>query len=146
MASNQIPPADHVSRFCKPGTFDGEVITSAAFMLRTTINEKYLSVNWLEKIHPSERIKQISKAREIYLKKFPGLSSKQNGLIAVLKTGLTYDHVLANSPKHTTLDFRNLSSREDRSYSGIFNLDINDQLLEAELIAQTVQENFKLKP
>ncbi|MZR29619.1 hypothetical protein [Sneathiella litorea] len=45
---DSLPPTDTVVRACKKSTFDKGIVTSAAFALRSNIDEKALSVNWVE--------------------------------------------------------------------------------------------------
>ncbi len=97
MRGEQIPDADHISRYCggshvKP---DGK-ISGVAFQIKERFGqpEEYLSVNWLEYLGKDNRQAEILEIRNILNNKLQHIGSKAR--IAVLNVGELRDHVLKN--------------------------------------------------
>ena len=141
MIGDKIPENHHIARLCKPKTFDenGE-ITGAAFVLDQ--GHKCLSVNWLEFLHCSNRIDEITKLRGIYFSKLNRVPT--NAKIAVLNVGEVRRKVLTESSDRRDLAVLHEPEEIDESHSGIYNLKYNEVEI-AELILQTIQEKHLAK-
>ena len=137
MKGDQIPDTDHIARFCRPMQAPEGQIQATAFMLR--LNEKSLSVNWLEFLNCSSRDHEINEIRNIYFGKFTiGAHAK----IAVLNVGEVREKVLTESPDKRNIEVLHEPIENDvyePSHSGIYNLKQDDELI-AELILETVHE------
>jgi len=133
MKGDQIPETHHIARYCR-----GDAVgTGAAFLLRT--GEDYVSVNWLESLNLETRDAEISEIRKVLGKKLT-LGSKAR--IAVLNVGNTRQYVISQTTDNRSLPFLHEPLPEDESHSGIHNTRCEDEMLVAELIAETVLEDY----
>ena len=110
-ASRQIPPGDSVARHSRPRALlsDGSP-ARAAFMLRP--GEEYLSANWLEYFHQSDRTVQIAGVRRALVGK--GFQLRRNARLAVLNAGTAA--AAGHSALGITLRFVALDETTDPSH------------------------------
>ena len=99
-------------------------------MLRS--GESFLSANWLEYFHSSERQIQMSGVRQALRDK--GFRIRFNGRFAVLNVGYSIGQV-----RGIDLDFRLLGEVSDPSHTGIFGYDFGDTDT-AIVLAKSVRE------
>ncbi|MDA2933375.1 hypothetical protein MYX82_03425 [Acidobacteria bacterium AH-259-D05] len=133
MKGDQLPESDHVSRYCGGSHVQDDEVDGSAFMLRE--KEEYLSVNWLECLHNSDRNRQIHDLRRVLEGK--GFSLGKTAIIAVLNVDEVIDHV--QQTVNRTIDVLHEPEPEDPSHSGVFGYTVEDHLI-ADLIAETVNE------
>ena len=88
-----------------------------AFILR--VGERFLSANWLEHFHPSDRQSQISGVRNALESK--GFRISSNGRFAVLNVGVTTQQI-----DSARLRFVLLGQARDPSHTGVFGYDYSD--------------------
>ena len=88
-----------------------------AFILR--VGERFLSANWLEHFHPSDRQSQISGGRNALENR--GFRISSNGRFAVLNVGVTTQQISS-----VRLRFVLLGQARDPSHAGIFGYDHSD--------------------
>ena len=137
MRGQELPDQDHISRLCTPKTAPHGIITATAFLLKP--EEEGLSVNWLEFLNCSCREDEIRKIRQIYSRKFRRVSKASR--IAVLNIEKMCNTVFEQSQDHRRIVVHHQPEPPiDLSHSEVFNLR-EDNLLIAELILRTVQEN-----
>jgi hypothetical protein len=140
MKGQEVPDSDHVARYCKPSTLEGDEVQATAFMLRA--GEEYISVNWLENLNYPDRDSEIRSLQSLYSRK---LNVGSAARIAILNVGTFRAKVTNESP-----DMRQLHVLhepllpEDPSHSGIYGVSDDDEMI-AELIAQTVLEKYPAK-
>ena len=104
--------SDHnVARYCRPRALVYGIVSRDAFLLRP--GERFLSTNWLEYFHESERDVQISGVRAALAGK--NFNVNPNGRFAVLNVGATIRQV-----RDAQLAFALLGQASDPSHAGIF--------------------------
>ena len=121
---------DNVARYCAPRNVMDGIPVPEAFKLR--FREVFLSTNWLEYFHPSDRQPQISGVLHALGSK--GFSVNRNGGFAVLNVGATTQAVRA-----VPLSFVPLGQTNDPSHTGIFGIPEDDADI-ALAIAKSVLE------
>ena len=124
----------HVARYCRRRHLrpDGRPLRDA-FLLRT--GEEYLSTNWLEHFHDSDRRSQISGVRQALADK--GFRVSAAGAFAVLNVGDATDACRAELNR--IIQFTALGEPHDPSHTGIFGYTMADTDTAA-VLAKTVQE------
>lgn len=138
MKGDQIPDSDHVMRYCGGSSCPSGTITAAAFLLRAV--DDYVSVNWLEFLKLKTRVEEIAEIRRVLEKK---LTLGARAKIAVLNVGKTRQYVLAESIDKRDLFFSHEPLLPvDVSHSGIHNTKSEYEMLVAELIAETIVEEY----
>lgn len=141
---NELASTDNVGRYCaRNKVTEGGRITAEAFKLWPK-DKGYLSANWLEKIS-QDKEEQIEYLRKYYLEKIlKGQPPKKTGAkIACLNVGCTLDFVRNETDDKRVLQFLHLENDSDPSYSGIYGLTIEDDIV-CELIAQRVNKSHDL--
>ena len=108
-----LPPEHHVARYCRPRWVVQGIVSRDAFLLRE--EEDFLSTNWLEYFHNSDRPLQISGVRVSLGQKF---RLDPNGRFAVLNTGEAANRV--ERSQGVRLSFQVLGQASDPSHAGIF--------------------------
>lgn len=111
------------------------MVLSAAFELKLTKDEKYLSVNWLEyfeKPTPEEAVVEIRKALKI-----KRLANK-DGLILALNVGEILNAI--RSWHEGVVEILYLDDKIDRSYSGIFGLQEINELAALDMLDLVTEE------
>ena len=104
----------HVARYCRPRWVVNGIVSRDAFLLRE--GEPFLSTNWLEYFHHSDRGVQISGVRAALAGK--NFNIHPNGGFTVLNVGVaTY---LVWHFQRIPLEFRTLGQPGDLSHTGIF--------------------------
>lgn len=145
MKGDSLPDSDHVSRYCGFETAPNGEITGAAFLLRS--GEPYLSVNWLEHLKAKDRTDELRELRDRLAKRLR-LGAKAR--LAVLQVKRSREYVSENSPDNRVLLFTHEPitppNSEDDSHSGIYNTKSEDEMLIAELLAESVEDNYAAKP
>ena len=120
----------NVARYCAPRNIvDGRPIPEA-FDLRA--GETFLSTNWLEHFHPSDRQLQISGVRRALEGK--GFRVNRNGGFAVLNVG-----VATQAVSSAGLKFVPLGQTSDPSHVGVFGIPENRADI-AVALAKSVRE------
>jgi hypothetical protein len=140
MKGDNLPPQDHICRYCKATTLteDGQ-ITGAAFQLRQT--EESLSVNWLEFLKLENRDHEIQEIRKVLGSKLKlGTTAK----IAVLNVGKIISCVRTKSTDSRVLKISHNPEENDPSHSGIYGYRYEDQLI-ADLIAEVIKEVYSAR-
>ena len=110
---------------------DGEVIETA-FMLRP--GEEYLSANWLEYFHQSDRTVQIAGVRRALVGK--GFQLRRNARLAILNTGVAV--AAGHSGLGITLRFVALGETTDPSHCGIYGVTPQNNAAVAALLAALI--------
>lgn len=137
--ASAVPDSDHVARYCSPLHIDHGDLQASAFLLRRNKNEKDLSVNWLEKIHPSDRAEQIRLLQQTFAEKMVRISAGAE--FAVLNVGGLRKNVAEGCPECPLLEVLHLPKQDDPSRSGIFGIERDDQLV-AELLLEAVLNHY----
>lgn len=140
MKGDPVPDPHHIARYCGGSTIreDGS-ISGVAFRLRQT--EEFLSVNWLEFLNQPTRDAEIRELRKVLGSKLQ-LGAKAR--IAALNTGELRRYVRVNSPDRRELRVLHQQEPGDSSYSGIFNL-LPEHDLIADLLAEAIQATYPAK-
>ncbi len=127
----ELPPSHHVARYCRPRAVreDGTLAPSA-FRLRH--GEEYLSTNWLEYFHDSDRASQIAGVRQALADK--GFRVSRNATFAVLNIGTTAER--CRDELDAAIQFVALGEPHDPSHTGIFGYTIQKNDAIAALLAQ----------
>ena len=110
---------------------DGQVIETA-FRLRP--GEEYISANWLEYFHPSDRDVQIEGVRRALADK--GFQLRRNARLAVLNAGAVAD--AGRDTLGITLRFVALGEAVDPSHCGIYGATPQNNAAVAALLAALV--------
>ncbi len=111
MNVRDLEPEHHVSRYCSPRNIAEGMPSYEAFLLR--LDETFLSTNWLEYFHDSDRQIQVSGIRQALSDK--GFRVSRNGGFAVLNVG---DSI--NCVQRVALRFTLLGQARDPSHVGVF--------------------------
>ena len=122
MASQRIEernlrPEHNVARYCASRKIIRGTPSLEAFMLRS--QEDFLSTNWLEHFHSSNRQFQVSGVRDALINK--GFRVNASGRFAVLNVGTATRQV-----RHVQLKFILLRHASDPSHAGIFGYQAGD--------------------
>ena len=128
----ELEPRHHVARYCRSrliGT-DGLPIPEA-FTLRE--GEEYLSTNWLEYFHPTDRLRQTASVRQALLDK--GRTVRRTAFFLVLNAGTAIDH--CSEELNREIQFVNLGEVHDPSHTGIYGYTSRDTRTAA-LLAESV--------
>lgn len=135
-AQRELSSSHSVARYCsKRRLGDDGLPLEEAFRLR--VDEVYVSTNWLECFHNSDRPFQIDCVRQSLIAK--GFSVRPSARFAVLNVG-TATAVCKNS-LNLDIKFVLLDELDDPSHTGIYGLDLADdetQGLAAQVLAQSV--------
>ena len=110
----------NAARFCRRRDLADGIVARSAFLLRP--NEPYLSTNWLEYFHASDRQSQIAGVRQALAGK--GFNVKPNGAFAVLNVGDTVSAIRQTGNR--ALRFVVLGESRDPSHTGIFGYPAGD--------------------
>lgn len=137
--ASAVPNSDHVARYCPPARIDHGELQASAFRLRRDKNEKDLSVNWLEALHPSDRAKQIGLLQQTFAGKMARISAGAE--FALLNVGGLLKNVADGCPQCPALKVLHLPEPKDPSHSGIFGIERDDQLV-AELLLEAVLNRY----
>ncbi len=132
---HELPPAHHVARYCRPRDIAADgIIEEGAFLLRSA--EEYLSTNWLEYFHDSDRQSQISGAQHALADK--GFRVRPTASFAVLNVGIA----TAACRNNLGLDIRFivLGESHDPSHAGIYGYTTRNAAAAA-LLAMSVDSN-----
>ena len=132
-ASRQLPPGDSVARHCRPRALlpDGRP-ARVAFMLRP--GEEYISANWLEYFHQSDRDVQIDRVRRALAGK--GFQLRRGARFAVLNAGIAA--AAGRDTLGITLRFVALGETADPSHCGIYGATPQNNAAVAALLAALV--------
>ena len=113
----ELPPNDNVARYCrKRDTDENGIPMDGAFLLREDKHECYLSTNWLEYFHPSDRTVQIHSVIQSLRAK--GRTVANSASFAVLNVRA----VIAACKSRLNLDLRFVTTDDpcDPSHTGIY--------------------------
>ena len=118
--SRNLSPSHHVARYCRPRDIANGMPRENAFMLRN--NEAYLSTNWLEYFHESNRNIQISGVHQ-------ALTGKQfrvarSGEFAILNVGAAT--AACQEERDLEIRFVRLGESRDPSHTGIYGYAVGD--------------------
>ena len=132
MNARDLGPDHHVARYCSPRNIAAGIPSYEAFLLR--LDEAFLSTNWLEYFHDSDRQFQMSGIRQALSGK--GFRVSRNGRFAVLNVGYSINRV-----RRVALRFTLLGQARDPSHAGIFGyLPIDADI--ALLLSESVRETY----
>lgn len=134
-----VPDSNHVARYCPPARIDHGELLASAFLLRREKNEKNLSVNWLEALHPSDKAKQIRLLQEVFGRKLNRIAAGAE--FATLNVGELCSHVAEGCPECPRLEVLQVPEPDDPSHAGIFGIERDDQLV-AELLLEAVLNRY----
>ena len=113
----ELSPNNNVARYCRKRDMaeDGTPM-DGAFLLKDDVGENYLSTNWLECFHPSDRRLQINGViRSLRAKSF---NVRNNASFAVLNVGVAIND--CQRQLNLELRFVVLGDRQDPSHTGIY--------------------------
>ena len=132
--SRELPPGDSIARHCRPRTIlpNGRP-ARAAFMLRP--GEAYLSANWLEYFHDSNRPAQIAGVRRALTAK--GFQLRRAARFAVLNVGDAVATCRAGCPD-ANIRIVALGETRDPSHAGIYGVAPPNNIAIAALLAAAV--------
>jgi hypothetical protein len=129
--SQDVPPKDHIARYCNPQRVIRDLETNdiigvrpQAFELRPKIKEKYLSIYWMEAL-ATEIHKQFKRVVESLRKKHPNV--KPDGAFARLNAGLVLQ---AGQVRKLPIRILNRSTKHDPGYSGIYGMPLDNSDLQ----------------
>jgi hypothetical protein len=123
-----LPVTDHVARTCKASSVDSATgtPTPASFAFRLdeegTWKDTYLSVNWLEYLHPGEDDlpAKIATLRTFlggdHL--FPVMKPSKNGVLAAIPVSKIHDATIEEIA--TVLECKHVSQGDGDAHSGIY--------------------------
>ena len=117
MSERNLDSEDNVARYCAPRKIVEGMPSFEAFLLRD--GEDFLSTNWLEYFHVSDRQLQMLGVRHALDGK--GFHTNVNGVFAVLNVGYSTGQV-----RDATLIFRLLGQDVDPSHTGVFGYQVSD--------------------
>ncbi len=80
MTGKALPDGDHISRYCRPGTVQDNVLLPAAFEI--SAKEDHLSVNWIEYFKELDLAEAIDRIRTDM--RITGYTIRPSGLFVVL--------------------------------------------------------------
>ena len=130
MIGDLLPDADHVARYCKPSTVDGNGLpTAAAFKPRNI--EQYLSVNWLEYFETRDVAVGVQHVRDAFRNK--GFTIRAGGRFAVINVGTAKGVVHQVFGKQLRIDHQPLD--DDQSHAGVHGYAADDLAVAVELKA-----------
>ena len=134
---HELSSDEHVARHCRPRDIvDSGILSSNAFLLRN--QEPYLSTNWVEYFHPSDRALQISAVRGSLIAK--GRTVKNNDLLLILNVGVATSRCKAKLG--LDLSFVTLGDPSDPSHTGIYGLQGNKVNAASELAASVKSDEI----
>ncbi len=113
----ELLPEHNLARYCRPRMVSGGILSSDAFILRG--EERFLSTNWLEYFHDTDRGIQMSGVRASLADK--GFDIRPGGRFAVINIRLANQFVT-----RVQLRFLLLGQRNDPSHAGIFGYTTSD--------------------
>lgn len=121
-----VPPEDHVARYCNPQRVIRDPNTNAiigvfpqAFKLRPKIKETYLSSHWMESFSPDVDTQFQAVAAALGKK----LTLEPKAAIARLKVLYV---VQAGEKKNHSISIRDKSKPNDPGYSGIYGMPLDN--------------------
>ncbi len=123
----------HVARFCRRRDIADGIVARSAFLLRP--GEEFLSTNWLEHFHDSDRQEQIIGVHRALTDK--GFRVRRNTAFAVLNVGVAIG--ACKSDLNLDIQIVALGESHDPSHSGILGYTADDTDTAAAL-ARQVQE------
>ena len=129
-------PGHHVARYCRRRDISTDGIPEdGAFRIRP--GEEYLSTNWLEHFHDSERSAQIAGVRQSLADK--NFRVSRTALFAVLNAG----HAVARCVDNLgiTIRFIVLDQPHDPSHAGIYGYTDRNNIAVAAQLAASVNPN-----
>ena len=115
LGRRDLPDSHHVARYCRRRDIGSDgVPLETAFYLRTA--EEYLSTNWLEYFHDTDRRLQIDGVAQVLLDK--GFGVRRTASFAVLNVGAA----ISACREYLNLDiqFVTLGESHDPSHAGIY--------------------------
>lgn len=145
MRGDSLPDSDHVARYCKFTwlTEDGRV-RGGAFLPR--VNERYLSVFWLEYAGIPDRDAQISDTRRRMSES--RITLRSNAKIAVLATGSLKDAVRTEYNRELAVKHEpelDDGKYVDPSHAGIYGLMPLDEEIAAFISEEVVESTYPAK-
>ncbi len=130
----QLPNHHHVARHCRARDMADGIPRENAFRLRQ--GEEFLSTNWLEHFHGSDRQVQIAGAQQALTDK--GFRIRRNAAFAVLNVGAAM--TACQSELNVNIRIAALGESRDPSHTGIFGYSANDTDVAAVLARQVKLE------
>lgn len=145
MKGDRVPDKDHIARYCGGAKIDEDGnVTGPCFELRS--EEEYLSVNWLELLHSTNRTTQLEALRDVFTSK--GMRLGATAKFAVHQVGKIREHI-----RSETTDVRELrvlhepideGDIKDLSHCGVYDMRPDADLI-ADLVAQIINETYPAK-
>ena len=128
---HELGASHHVARYCRGRDIrNNGTVTPAAFEVRP--GEEYLSTNWLEYFHDSDRPLQIVGVRQALADK--GFRVSRNAAFAVLNVGTAAGQ--CRDELNAAIQFVALGESHDPSHTGIFGYTTQNNDAIAALLAQ----------
>ena len=131
---NNLLPEHNVARYFGPRKIINGTVAYDVFLLRA--GEDFLSTNWLEYFHPTNRQLQVAAVQDALESK--GFRVGRNGRFAILNVDTVVQQVYRAC--NVLLNFRLLGQPNDPSHTGIFGYSTDDTDV-AESLANLVQES-----
>ena len=110
----------HVGRHCRRRDIADGIVARSAFLLRP--REEYLSTNWLEHFHDSDRQVQIAGVRTALTGK--GFRISPGAAFAILNVGAAI--IACKADLNVDIQFTVLGEKHDPSHTGIFGYTAED--------------------
>jgi len=139
MRGTKVPDTDHVVRHTKRSNIlpTGRV-SAVAFMLRPSMPdgkpEEYLSVNWLEHLHPADTDTQMRMVRDEFA---ANLRLSRSQKLLRLNVGTTTRNVAEKMEDGRHISVHHAELPTSPSHSGVYDCRPDEEMI-AELIAETV--------
>ena len=141
MPKTEIDENHHVARYCKPPCVGADGLPLAcAFQLRLKLNEKYLSVNWLEYYNELNLAKAVDCVRQAFLNK--GYKPARSGRFAVLQVNQMKSVISGLSSKPFRVKY--LPKAKDPSHTGVFGYTASDKLIALKISELACTEDMHL--
>lgn len=132
---HELPTEQHVARHCRPRDFGTTgLLLDSAFELRP--GEEYLSTNWLEYFHDSDRQSQIAGVQQALVDK--GFRVRRTASFAVLNVATSI--ASCRDILSVAIQFVVLGEAHDPSHTGIYGYTAQDSAVAA-LLATLVVPN-----
>ena len=127
-----VPPSDHLARYCGRLKLNEQGKPDASAFLREDPPENYVSMDWLENLHPNHRTTQLQRARQALKRRKVGL-----GATAMLAVCAVQEVQTACANEGISISISTTGDPDDPSHTGIYR-DLLDAPQVAMLLAEEV--------
>ena len=125
-----VPASDHLARYCGRLKLNEQGKPEASAFLREDPPEGYVSMDWLENLHPHHRTTQLQRARQALRRRKMGVGST-----AMLAVCAVQDVQTACADAGVPISIKTTGDPDDPSHTGIYR-----SLLDAPQVAMLLAE------